>query len=279
MNPALSTLSVCKELIQEHRSAELVLDELDFALDASSEAFHTCLKTRWPLLKAELAIHFACEEQGIFLAIEPKHSMVLMEAEHDQILSLQGQLDMLLECDSWQPRQREEAKRLTKRLITELRDHISREEYGIFPLCESKLNDEEKQWALDRMTAIRTQARQGIEPNLRRPEACCKSFQFPEPFEKDLPISVTTLAESQAEQVKLLEMKAGAEMAKHWSPKAIVVTCLQGAVEFETDVCPDPQRLTAGQGQTLSPQLRHRVKALEDSRLLLVFHNRRRSAL
>ncbi len=83
-----------------------------------------------------------------------------------------------------------------------------------------------------------------------------------------------TLAHGHALTVVLLVLKNQAELHEHTAPGPITVTTLSGHLEFSTTAQSTPFMLKTGDATVCAAHLPHRVKALEDSAILLVIGGR-----
>jgi hemerythrin-like domain-containing protein len=153
----LDSISVCESLIAEHRQMEKLLLALAQALKAEDSGSVRQVLAR---IKPEMDLHFACEEQALFLAVSPYHSMDLMEAEHEELMALREVIlstaglttvnSAVLDESAWLT-----IKTTGHRFIEEMLDHIGREDAGIFPACERALTEAEKQTVLGKMASLR----------------------------------------------------------------------------------------------------------------------------
>lgn len=272
--PLVNTpLQSCESLLAEHQTMEGYLDSWEKRIQGfvaetvfspnDKEALQELLKT----ICHELNTHFACEEQVLFPAVSPYHPMVLMEAEHEELLALRttcmdhfnsGRYDAFVET--------------SKPFITYLREHMARENGGIFPVCEQALTHEEKQQVIDGMNAIRTLAKIEVIPDIMRPEKTAQRLTMPLDDIPERPVMVTLLAEKAGLHIKHLTLRAGEGLAAHWSTKQLLVWCVRGKATFTADLQP-PMDLAEGTGVLVDPQLSHAVMAQTDCHLLLVLQD------
>lgn len=79
-----------------------------------------------------------------------------------------------------------------------------------------------------------------------------------------------TLIKDRTLTVVLVVLEAGARLAEHAAPGALLVIPLQGRVCFTIPARDEQAELTAAQLLTLGPRLRHEVVAIEEAAFLLV---------
>ncbi len=269
-----STLQACESLIREHRATEVKLDSLEALLNGvdvnvtlppdTAAAIQEILA----ILHAELNTHFACEEQALFPAAEKYHPMVLMEVEHEQLLELRTQMEDLFA----QAVQAVEAvaplRETGLQFIEELRNHIVREDAGIFPTCERSLNDLEKAEVIAGMDRIRAAAQVTPTPTIQREPRHFKTFQFQDGANYDRAVMVSQLGEEGPMKIKQMTIQAGESLPDHWSPKAVMVYCVSGSGVFKANHQEQP--LMPGTGILITPQLNHAIEARTTCQLLLV---------
>jgi quercetin dioxygenase-like cupin family protein len=77
----------------------------------------------------------------------------------------------------------------------------------------------------------------------------------------------TTLVKAETVEIVRLMIPAGKEIADHQAPGEITVQCLEGRIEFGVEG--SSRELAAGQMLYLASGVRHRLRGLEDSSLLL----------
>jgi hemerythrin-like domain-containing protein len=267
------TVQVCDSLLQEHRAMEALLDELDGALSRLQVATGIQpVQAVMDRIVPEMNTHFACEEQALFPAVSPYHPMVLMEVEHEELIALRG--DLLQHCA--QPGLSEEGlqaiRDLGGRFIQEMLDHIGREDAGIFPTCERALSIDEKEAVIEKMAQIRRDAQQSPTPSIQRPLRTLEVVQMDLSQAIQRPIFSSRLMESDGLEVKHLIVQGGQSLAAHWSPKEIVLICMQGSGVLMASENKEAQEIPLMPGTVvrMSPQLRHGVAATSDCHLLLL---------
>jgi quercetin dioxygenase-like cupin family protein/hemerythrin-like domain-containing protein len=252
---------------------EVLLSRLEQALSGLNEQdFNTVEPIRAVMadIVPEMNTHFACEEQALFPAVSPYHSMVLMEVEHEDLFALRNELMIFLAEPEPAPEAISGFRKTTGRFINEMLDHIGREDAGIFPTCEQALSDDEKQDVIEKMDAIRAQAQETPTPGISRPE---RSFQvFPVDLGSPAQRSVFSerLAEPGGLEIKHLVIRAGDAIPQHWSPKQGTLVCLKGEGTFKANG--QEALLKSGVTIVMSPQLLHGVQASSDCHLLLILH-------
>jgi hemerythrin-like domain-containing protein/mannose-6-phosphate isomerase-like protein (cupin superfamily) len=263
---------VCQSLIREHRHMETLLQDLDVALQRLKPDLPESLnavRKEMARISPEMNTHFACEERALFPAVSPYHPMVLMEAEHEELITLRNALSTLLAQCPDSTGHVGQAREVGARFISEMLDHIGREDHGIFPTCERALSETEKQAVIAEMEKIRAEAAQAPTPDISRPSPTLAVFQ-PDFSPTDRPIFSRNLLRNPDIELKHLTIKAGEELAAHWSPKQITLICLQGEGLLSANQEEVP--LVPGTCAVMSPRLQHGVRARQDLHLLLVLH-------
>jgi hemerythrin-like domain-containing protein/quercetin dioxygenase-like cupin family protein len=265
------TLEVCESLIREHRQMEALLAEFKTALvrlDGNEPERVAAFQTLLGRIETEMNTHFACEEEALFPAVSPYHPMVLMEAEHEELIGLRDELlertPRLIATGEGLP----EIQATGNRLIQELLDHIVREDGGIFPACERALSEAEKQGVVSGMNQIRQAARLTPTHSIQRPERVSHTFRadLSKPLERSL--FSAKLFEQPHLEIKHLTIRAGESLPAHWSPKTLVLVCMQG--QGTARVGAEAVALEPGVGLVMSPRLQHTVQAQTDCHLLLL---------
>ena len=268
MPDTTQALLACDVLIAEHREMEGFLDTLEGLLATVSNHPEQKWLSETQMILAKISAHinthFTCEEQGLFPVLEKYHPMVLMEAEHEELVALRDQTLTHFEQKAFT-----DLKETGMLLSKELRDHIAREDGGIFPAAERDMDDSDKQIAIEKMSAIREAAKTTPTPAISRPDRYFKAFEVPAEQAFARPVNVQKLLESAGTTVKELAIKGGEALAEHWSPHPVVLYCLSGKARFEANG--EQQALKPGNGLYFSPQLKHALFAETDSRFLLVF--------
>ena len=220
----------------------------------------------------EMNTHFDCEEQVLFPAVSPYHPMVLMEVEHEELMALrQDLLTILKESPTDAPMDAETITRLQAvgtRFISDMLDHIGREDTGIFPTCERALSADEKQSVIDGMARLRAQAKQVPTPPISRPERSCEVLQVDLASPPTRAVFSERLLDTERLEAKHLVVQEGQSIPAHWSPKQGTLICLSGQGRFTANGL--ESELKPGTTVVMTPQLLHAVQAETDCHLLLL---------
>lgn len=222
-------------------------------------------------IEPEMNTHFACEEKVLFPAVTPYHPMVLMEAEHEELIALRDGILKLLASERQTSEEISQLQEIGHQFISDMLDHIGREDAGIFPTCERALSDDEKEAVIVGMDEVRKQALQSPTPSITRPERTCELYQADLSSELQREIMSRRLFEDETLEAKHITIQAGKSLAAHWTPKKSVLVCLQGEGTFRANDKEQP--LTPGTIISLSPQLRHAVSAKTRCDILLLLQN------
>ncbi len=271
-----SKLEACASLIREHREMEKMLEAFGQTLaglnpDAAANNNLASVRAAMAEITPEMNTHFACEEQVLFRIVSPYHPMVLMEVEHEELMAMREGILELLDLDALNAEQITQLQEIGNRFISEMYDHIGREDVGIFPTCERALSDDEKRDVIDGMDEIRRQAKTEATPTPVPPE---KTFEYHALDLTSAPqraIMSQRLFENNGTEAKHITIRGGDALASHWSPKEGILICLQGEGVFTANEQEKP--LTPGTVITMSPQLLHGITAKADCHLLLVLRN------
>lgn len=278
MTRTLSHLVACESLSADHRQMEALLAKFaDALLSLNSPTNSQFTEQRNQALfvatqiEAEINAHFAYEEQVLFPAVSPYHPMVLMEVEHEDLVAQRDSLLAQLKAPQHSAVTLATLQADGQRFISDMLDHIGREDAGIFPACEQALSDAEKAQVIAGIAHLRDLAKASPLPSIYRPE---KTFQV---VQADLrapltrPINALRLLTDPNVEVKHLTLQAGQSLAKYWSPKPLLIVCLQGEGTFLSNNQTVP--LASGSCVVLSPQLQHAVQATSDCHMLLILLN------
>jgi hemerythrin-like domain-containing protein/quercetin dioxygenase-like cupin family protein len=262
-------IQVCESLLAEHRVMEGLLLSLEKQLPAFSAggvfaSQKAEVQALLGVIQREMNVHFACEERALFPAVSPYHPMVLMEVEHEELIELRGELLSRFEGGRFA-----EFEASSRRFIEYMRDHIAREDGGIFPTCEQALSADEKRQVLDEMAQIRTNAKAEDIPAIIRPEKSFEPIRIDPGATLERPLMISLLAERPGLQVKHLSIRAGESLPAHWSPKRLLIWCVAGEAAFNGNQG-EPVALSPGVGVLLDPQLNHAIHAQTDCHLLLL---------
>ena len=268
-----SQLQVCESLIREHRQMESVLAQLEQGLDnltpqtpGSVEAIRATMAQIVP----EMNTHFACEEQVLFPAVSPYHPMVLMEAEHEELMALRQELLDILAQNALTAEDTDTLQIRGKQFINEMLDHISREDSGIFPTCERALSLNEKQEVIEGMAQLRAKAKLAPTPVIQRPERTFEVLQIDLTSPAQRAVFSERLVDSNGLEVKHLVIQTGQSIPAHCSPKQGTLICLQGQGLFIANN--QAIQLIPGATCVMSPQLTYSIQADTDCHLLLILH-------
>ncbi len=261
-------IKCCQLLIAEHRETERQLEHLEALLSNPGDWNH--LQEVYIALEQDLKQHFALEEQALFLMLSPYRSMMLMEVEHDDLLTLQNAFEQTL-VESVQ--QQSPAFRLHSNFqdfAARLRGHMREEEDGVFPLAEVVLEVEEKQRVLRGFNELQARFKNEAAALVRpTPGFKIQTTDIFTPLESTL--AYQALYEREHSLVQHLWLKAGQSLAKHWSAQHQCLLVLSGEVFFETDTETNTQRilLTAGEQASIDSRLYFSLASQTDCHLLL----------
>lgn len=269
----IDTLIVCESLTEEHRKVELLLDALESCIASvrqatASKETHIELGEIFSLIVKEINVHFACEEQCLFPVLSKYHPMVLMEVEHEELIELKDKLEEAYHNSQESNCSDEAVVALGQQFISYLRDHIAREDKGIFPMAERDLSHEEKQFVIHSMDALRERSKTEFVPAIIRSPKQFSKIRLNDAVEYNKPIEIQRLLETDNTAIKQINLKQGESLAPHWSPNQIFLFCLSGAAQFESEG--QTEILEPGVGIFMDPRLMHSVLAKEDTRILLI---------
>jgi len=269
MTTLTSHLQACESLIQEHRQMEQWLDGLGKALSRGElEPVRVALAQ----IEPEMNTHFACEEQILFPAVSPYHPMVLMEVEHENLLALRAQLkERLKQTEEIGTEILSVIQEIGNRFISDMLDHIGREDAGIFPTCEQALSDDEKASVISGMERLRQAARHTPVSPPGPPVRTFKTLKVDLQSTIQRPVFSERLLDQDGLEIKHLVIGAGQSLPSHWSPQQITLVCLSGEGIFTANQ--QQIDLQSGVSIVLSPQLLHGIQAQSDCHLLLLFRS------
>jgi len=264
-------LQVCASLLQEHRQMEALLAKLEQELSClNHDRLESLDAIRFLMtqIEPEMNTHFACEEKALFPAVSPYHPMVLMEAEHEELVTLRETFLELLGQPSLDAETINKLQAVGARFTSDMLDHIGREDAGIFPACESALSDYEKQAVLEGMMQIRAEAKQVPTAPISRPERSFEAFQVDLNSPVQRPVFSERLSGTECLEIKHLTIRAGQSIPAHWSPKQGTLICLSGQARFSSNGLEN--ELKPGTTVVMTPQLLHAIQAETDCHLLLL---------
>ncbi|WP_373531334.1 hemerythrin domain-containing protein [Vampirovibrio sp.] len=265
-------MNCCDRLIAEHRETEVLLAALEAkinqacdgaGLDASGWRL---LEANYLLLAQDLRRHFLVEELALFALLSPYRTMMLMEVEHDDLLTLQ-------QAFATELRQSVEAQALTAQLSlsfsafkTRLLAHIIEEERGIFPLANASLEAEEQQKALRVYETLHCTDYAALPSLPRRvPGYEVRQTELFEPILK--PLSYETCYEREHAAVQHLRIQSGMQQASHWVGQHQCMVLISGAVTLtvENEAIP----MTPGQMVSIDSRRYYALRADSDAHLLV----------
>jgi hemerythrin-like domain-containing protein/quercetin dioxygenase-like cupin family protein len=273
---SIQSLIVCDSLTEEHRQVEVLLKSLESYLEqigpecALSWEIRLHIQELLQKIAREVDIHFVCEEQGLFPYLSQYHPMVLMEVEHEDLLKLRQELIEAFYESGLNPERIPAFIALSLQFIHELRDHIGREDYGIFPLAERDLQEREKEHVMKKMETLRQHTSQGASISIVRAPKTYQLYKLnlEEPMVQ--PVQNKTALAAMDTVIKQVSLQKGARLDPHWSPHRVAVTCLSGLAKIEMN--DHEEILHPGEGLMMAPRLLHGIKALEDTRLMAMLH-------
>ena len=260
-----SNLVACESLTQEHRQMEQQLESLERALSMGELEQARSMMAR---IEPEMNTHFACEEQVLFPAVSSYHPMVLMEMEHEELIILRTQFLDLLNQSEIGGAELGAIQTTGNHFISNMLDHIGREDAGIFPACEQSLSDSEKASVITEMKTLREKA---CNVGLPTPNPSVRSFEvfkinLQTPAEK--PLFSERLLNKGIFEIKHLIIKAGESLPSHWSLKQGALVCLSGNGIFRVNQ--EQFDLKTGVSIVMSPKLLYSIQAHTDCHLLLL---------
>jgi len=218
-----SNLVACESLIREHRQMEQRLESLESAI---SEGDLEQARSMMAQIELEMNTHFACEEQVLFPAVSPYHPMVLMEMEHEELRALQTQFQDLLNQSEIGNAELGVIQTTGNHFISNMLDHIGREDAGIFPACERSLSDSEKASVITGMQSLREKAGDVGLPTHTPSVRSFEVFKINLQNIAEKPLFSERLLDNGTLEIKHLIIKAGESLPSHWSLKQGILVCL-----------------------------------------------------
>jgi|GEM_PF-5321914 len=271
----------CELLIAEHRRVEDLLERLEQLLrprladaDLSTSVLSEA-QTLYRVLAADLHRHYAIEEKALFPVLSQYRTMMLMEAEHDDLLGLQHafarQLERLILDETDQSDDRLNLFQQFEVFKTRLLAHVLEEERGIFPLANERLEPEEKMKVL-RLTNALVEVDDPSAYDLFRPEPGFILKRANLSSHAQRPMEYETLFEREHHAIQTLRLQAGQKQAMHWSGQTQVMVVLLGELRFECLEAEGVKTLALSMGDTLTidSRLLFSLSAVTDA-LLMVF--------
>lgn len=250
----------CELLIAEHRRVEDLLQRLEQLLRPGlaepnlPESRLLEANALYAAMAEDLQRHYAIEEKALFPVLSQYRTMILMEAEHDDLLGLQQAFAYQLALVSGETCQPEELLSLLQRFDafkTRLLAHIVEEERGIFPLANERLEPEEKMKVL-RLTNALVDAEDPSAYDLCRPEPGFTLKRANLSGQAQRPMEYETLFEREHHIIQTLRLQAGQKQAMHWAGQAQVMVVLLGELRFECLQAEGLQTVSLGMGDTLT---------------------------
>ncbi len=251
------------QLLAQHRETESHLLRLAELTEAGQWAGAlACFQS----LKRELLRHYVLEEQALFALLSQYRTMMLMEVEHEDLLTLQHLFEETLQQSVAQNSPHPDLTDSLARFEKRLSEHIVEEERGIFPLADSWLTPEEHLRGDHVFQAVQNSFTQA-EPTLPRPQpgfeiAATDLFT---PLER--PVAYQSIFEREHASIQHLWLKAGQKLARHWAGQHQCMIVTSGQILFETDA--GTETLNAGMRATLDSRLYFSLQANADSHLLI----------
>lgn len=253
-----SSPSCCHQLYTDHETTRILLKQLQEGVQQENSI--TQLMQTLNMFKQTLAHHYACEQLGLFPVLNLYRPMVLLEVEHDDLTQAQEQFEIALQQKNWSVIQ------TTFNLFADsLNGHMLEEERGVFPLADTLLEPEERQLVERKISEISALT---SLPTLNTPEPIYQKKHYWQEFEPSKPIRFQTLFDTEQTQVQQIQLTAGEELKRHWSPQHQCLLLLSGELLFITDQ--QTERLTAGAQISLSPHLWFSLQAIQSSELFII---------
>ena len=237
----------CALLIADHRACEMALSELE-ALIQQGVPYETLLSA-FVALKLDLYRHFAAEEVALFPVLSMYRPMVLLEVEHEDLLTALHAFEEALQHQSESMPDKFAAFNQT------LRAHIYEEDSGVFSLAEEALEPEEKALVARKLSeAMRHFADhpEAAIPALHRgkPVASLKPGML---FAKTAsPISYKEIFAAEQTSLHRIRLKAGQGLKRHWGAQHQCLLVLEGELTLTTDA--ETRTLKIGDQVNLSPK-------------------------
>jgi hemerythrin-like domain-containing protein/quercetin dioxygenase-like cupin family protein len=267
----------CELLIAEHRRAEELMGRLDVLLRqmvASGDPTRPQLpeiQTTYAALSEDLHRHYALEEKALFPILSQYRSMMLLQVEHEDLLTLQNEFAQhLARVTQGEPEYLADSPLLLKRFQAfkdRLFAHILEEERGIFPLANDRLESEEKFKVL-RLTNALIEANDPRAYDLDRKTPSFTLEKAKPPTSSYKPMEYQTLFEQEHNIVQTVRLQAGQKQALHWAGQTQFMLVLSGELNFEANG--NGHALGAGDTLTIDSRLRFALSAVTEA-LLIVF--------
>lgn len=251
-----------KTLLAEHRETERLLALLHEHITTSAWEEADAL---YEHLAEDLLRHFALEEQSLFPVLSQYRTMLLMEAEHDDLLVLQQRFATELDASVSTCSATVELLPRFYAFMERLAGHIKEEEMGIFPLAEKVLDLEDK-LKVERLFAEHTSLFRNTPATLLRPVPSFRLREGKISETSDKPIAIQTLFEREHSSIQHIRLKAGQALNRHWAAQHQCLVMLSGRIIFQTDEESFP--IESGQVLELDSRLYFSLQAETDAHLL-----------
>jgi hemerythrin-like domain-containing protein/quercetin dioxygenase-like cupin family protein len=266
-------LTCCDILLAEHRETERLLEHLNGVLTELPEIPLHALPERlaeasqfYHRLATDLLRHFVLEEKALFAVLSAYRTMMLMEVEHDDLLTLQNAFVAALTRSVQRGKPEPELSPAFLAFQERLKAHIREEEAGVFPLAESTLEPEEKQKVLRLFAEIQA----GFitdEPLRERPKPEFQIFGLASSVGFERPLAYHTLLEREHTSVQQVKIRAGHRQSPHWAGPHQLVLVLSGEVLLWVEEIAHP--VAPGMLLMLDSRLVFAFEAKQDTELLL----------
>ena len=266
-----SQSAITKKLLDDHETIRLLIDSLKPHLSEVYKRQSTPDIAEAKVLAHQLEMlmrtHSRCEEV-VFKALENYHPLPILEIEHDEIVVKRAAFVSGITNYSF-------PEDCESKCLTQATDffhmvvhHMDKEEKAIFPLVEHSLSPAEKLNVLCQMEDIKAESRVLPTEDLFRSPVWFKQFHFSVDSVVSEEIQIESLLDEESTQIQSLVLKAGAVLTPHWSPRQMILMLLQGKAEWMREA--QTSVLSPGDGVLMSPKFKHGIRAVSDTRLLLI---------
>jgi hemerythrin-like domain-containing protein/quercetin dioxygenase-like cupin family protein len=260
-----NNLVACESLTQEHLQMGQLLESLERSISLGELEEARAVMAQ---IEPAMNTHFACEEQVLFPAVSPYHPMVLMEMEHEELIALRTQFQDLLNQSKRGDADLSVIQTTGNQFISNMLDHIGREDAGIFPACERSLSDNEKASVITGMKSLREKACDAALPTPTPPVRSFEVFRINLQSAAEKPLFSERLLDNGVLEMKHLVIKAGESVPSHWALKQGTLVCLSGDSVFTANQ--EQVALKAGVSIVMSPQVLYGLEAHTDCHFLLL---------
>lgn len=268
------TSAITRKLLTDHERMMVLVNELKPSLqEICRHQASADLKKAQEAIEQLVAImntHAACEEEAVLPALAKYHPLLVLEAEHDEILMKRAVLLSGLVNYTFPEDCTDKLYNQAREFFDLFERHMTKEEQAIFPLVEKSLSPEEKFMVLTKMEDIQAKARVLPTPEISRPSADFTHFQFPmvEPIAQN--IQTHSILKKDSLQIKSLELKSGSSLSSHWSPQQVILLLYAGKAKWSGANA--SLSLKQGEGILMDSKLKHSLEAETDCRLLLILN-------